>query len=187
MLPAPGTTLREYEKTATSASGIVDFGKVPHRIEFDLSHDPPRLIALDAQVLPRPIPPKATAKVREYELAAPPRGFTDNEPSGSAELRRQVIDALQKDPRCIEDYVARETTVARFRVVAEKGSDGKPSLRVEPFQLVRASLLSCLRTQVPAVPGLTAIAPTSAIVELIIPVSLDEAEPGTPTVMESPK
>jgi hypothetical protein len=89
-----------------------------------------------------------------------------------------VIDALQKDPRCIEDYVARETTVARFRVVAEQGDEGPPSVRVEPFQLVRASLLSCLRTQVPTFPGLTRTAPTSAIVELIIPVSLDEVDPG---------
>jgi hypothetical protein len=186
MLPPPGTALQQFDKTDATASGTLVLGKLPHRIEFDLGQDPPRLVTLDAQVPGRPIPPRPTGKLRDHDLAALPPGFTEKEPPGAAALRRKIIDALQKDPRCIEDYVARHMTAARFEVIVEAGTDGTTSLRVEPFQLVRASLLSCLRTQLPqawpTIPGANKTAPTSALIEVQVYVSADELPPGTPTL-----
>jgi hypothetical protein len=182
MLPESGTALREFQRTETTASGIVEFGKVPHRVEFDLTHDPPRLTTVDAQVAPRPIPARVEGKRRAYELGAPPPGFTDREPPGSEELRRRVIRVLEADRRCIDDYVARNLAAVRFQVIVEAGPDGRSTVRVEPFQLVRVSLLACLRTQLAAAPTLTAVDPTSAILQVLIPVSADEMPPGTPTL-----
>ncbi len=182
MLPPPGTPLREVQRTDSVVAGIVDFGELPHRIEIDLTADPPVLTTLDAQVPRGPIPAKAKNKVRPYEIGAPPQPLVDKEPAGSEALRRAVIRALRKDRRCLDAYVRRNTSVVRFQVFAEAMGDGTPGVRVEPFQLVRASVLACLRAQLPARVKWTKPIPTNAIIEVLIPVSADELPEGAPTV-----
>jgi len=181
MLPEAGTALREFEIRDTTAAGFVDFGPMPHRVEFDVSTDPPVLLTLDAQVLPRPVPGRPS-NTREYTLGAPPRGFTDKEPRAAPALRRDTVAFLRANPGCIEDYASKDFSAVRFEVVAETDSEGVSTLRVEPFQLVRASLLACLRGQLPKAPGLAGRPPTRAIVEVLIPVSADELPPGTPMI-----
>lgn len=180
MLPRAGTKLADYTVTETMASGVAHFGPMPHRIEFDLSTAPPKLVTLDAYVPPRPVPERP-AKPRDYELGPPPKPFTDREPEGSWDLRRKTIAFLKKNPACIEDYTTRDVSAVRFNVVRAAGADGTTDVRVEPFQLVRASLLACLRTQISAAPELAEGPPTQAVIEVLIPVSADEF-PDAPTV-----
>lgn len=180
MLPPTGTTLRDFELTAASSSGLVEFGKATHRVRFDLTSEPARLVELDVQIEPRPLPVRP-AKVRNYMLSAPPQGFTRDEPAGSEALRRKTIALLKADPRCIDDYASRDATAVRFQVVRTVEEGGAATVSVAPFQLVDRSLLACLKTQLTNAAELKGPQSTNAIVELLIPIDASEAR-GLPTV-----
>lgn len=182
LLPEGETSLREFTVEAHHAVGILDLGKTPHRIRFDLTGEAPRLVEVDALIEPTP-QPKRPAKARPYTLEALPIGFREGESSEAISLRREVIAALKSDPNCIEAYLDTDPTVARFSVSVEAGDEGRASPRVDPFQLVRMSLIACLRGELSDLDVTGYPVGTTTKVEILAPVSADELPADTPTVV----
>jgi hypothetical protein len=168
MLSDTDSALRDFTLNEKNASGLIDLGPVAHRVHFDLSVTPPRLTTIDAVIDPSVIPPPP-ATPRPYMLEAPPAGFTRDESARAPTLRREVIRQLRAKSACIDAYTTKYESVFRVRAIATNHG----GIDVMPFQLVRASLLSCLRSQFREFkskqPG-----GTSAIIEVRIPLSAGE-------------
>ena len=99
-------------------------------------------------------------------IEAPPAGFTRDESAQAPALRLEVIRQLRAKSACIDSYTTEYESVFRVRAIATNHG----GINVMPFQLVRASLLSCLRSQFREFKTKQPDG-TSAIIEVLIPIS----------------
>lgn len=164
MFSGADSSLRDFTFDKEDASGRIDLGPVTHRVHFDLSSVPPRLTTVDAVIVPSAIPAQPATR-RPYMLEAPPAGFTRDESTQAPALRREVIRQLRAKSACIDSYTTKYQSVFRVRAIATNHG----GIDVMPFQLVRASLLSCLRSQFREFKTKQA-GGTSAIIEVLIPI-----------------